>query len=318
MRSLAVSCLLLGLTACRAPEREPASSAPAAAAPYALLLGIAQDGGRPQLGCRASCCAGRPHEPVTALLVVDPRAGTRFLIDATPDLAAQLAFADKTAPIRVPDGARAPLFDGLFLTHAHMGHYAGLLQLGSEAYGARGAQVWASARMAAFLRANAPWNALFAEGGATLRELVPGEPVALGEGLALTPFLVPHRDEYSDTLAFRIEGPRRALLFAPDTDGWERWDPPVEARLAAVDFALLDATFFDADEVPGRDLSSIPHPFLRASIARFSALDGAGRAKLRFVHLNHTNPAFDPGSAASAELRAAGLRLGHTGERFEL
>jgi len=318
---LAVLGLLAGAgIACRAPHGGEGDGGGATAdEPYALLLGMAQDGGRPQIGCAQRCCAGAER-----VLVVDPRAGRRWLVDASPDLCEQVALADGHPPTRVahdagdPGDPRPPLFDGIFLTHAHMGHYAGLLELGREAYGARGTVVHASPRMADFLEGNAPWSALFGPGLARLERLAPGRSVELGDRLTLTAIAVPHREEFSDTLAFRIDGPRRTLLYAPDTDRWEGWDPPIEALLDGVDVALLDGTFFAPGEVPGRDLSEVPHPFLESSIERFSHLPRAVRARIRFVHLNHTNPAFDPASAARAALDAAGLGLGRTGERFEL
>jgi len=324
VRARPVLALLL-LAACRthpAPAPEAGSSVPPAG-PYALVLGTAQDGGCPQIGCEAPCCQAARADPhrrarVASLLVVDPPSGRRFLIDATPDLAEQLELARGRPPSRHPAGARPPLFDAILLTHAHMGHYAGLLELGREAYGSRGTRVLASPRMAAFLRSNAPWSALFGPEGATLEELAPGRELELAPGLRVLPRAVPHREEFSDTLAFELRGPHRRLLYAPDTDGWERWDPPVEAWIAGVDFALLDATFFGAGELPGRDLSTIPHPFLADSLERFGALDPQERRKIRFTHLNHSNPALDPVGPAATAVRAAGLALAREGELLEL
>ncbi len=297
----------------------PPAASPARGAPYVVVLGTAQDGGLPQIGCLLACCRAAREAParsrlVTALLLVDPRSGKRFLFDATPDIAEQVERSRGHPPDRALEGPRPPLFDGVFLTHAHMGHYAGLLELGREAYGSAGLVVHASERMEGFLRSNAPWSALFAEGGARIERLTPGEPVALGDELSVTPLAVPHREEFSDTLAFRIDGPARSLLFAPDTDAWERWSPPIEEHLRAVDLALVDGTFYDDGEVPGRDLSTIPHPFIRTSLERFAGLPESERAKVRFLHLNHTNPACDPGSAASARIRAAGMAVARDGE----
>jgi pyrroloquinoline quinone biosynthesis protein B len=309
--------------ACRALPRDPTADEPVTG-PYAVLLGLAQDGGRPQIGCELDCCRDlTPAErvPVVALLVVDPRSGRRWLLDASPDVGTQLRLEGARQERPVVDGRRPPLVDGIFLTHAHMGHYAGLLAFGREAYGSAGLRLHASERMGAFLRANAPWNALLARGeasGATLETLVPGRPVTLADDLVLTALAVPHRDELSDTLAFRVQGPRGSILYAPDTDGWEHWDPRVETVLAGVDVALLDATFFGPGELPGRDLAAVPHPFLRDSIARFAELPAAQRDGLRFIHLNHSNPAWNPDGPERAALRAAGLALGRVGERFEL
>ena len=44
----------------------------------------------------------------------------------------------------------------------------------------------------------------------------------------------------------------------------------------------------------------------------------AERAKVHFIHLNHTNPALVPGSDAQRQVEAAGMHLAEQGERFPL
>jgi pyrroloquinoline quinone biosynthesis protein B len=137
----------------------------------------------------------------------------------------------------------------------------------------------------------------------------------------VTPLLVPHRDEYSETVAFRVEGPRRSLLWLPDIDKWERWDAQgtrLEAVLAGVDVAYLDGTFFADGEVPGRAMSEIPHPFVRETLTRLAPLPAGERAKVRFVHLNRTNPLVRGDEAARAAVSAAGMAVAVEGEREEL
>jgi pyrroloquinoline quinone biosynthesis protein B len=290
---------------------------PSVAAParvYAIVLGIAQDGGVPHIGCRQEACEAARREParrqrVAALGLVDERSGRRYLIDATPDLPSQLetlhggrAWADRQRPV-----------DGILLTHAHVGHYAGLMYLGREALGARGVPVYATPRMARFLRENGPWGQLVALGQIELREIQPGQEVTLGTDLKVTALSVPHRDEYSDTVAFRVRGPSRSLLFVPDIDKWDRWDRRLEDELAAVDAALLDGTFFDASEVPGRSLAEIPHPLVEETAARA----GGARGRVRLVHLNHTNRLLWD-EAARARLAARGLALARDGEELPL
>jgi pyrroloquinoline quinone biosynthesis protein B len=310
--------------------------------PYALVLGTAQDGGLPQIGCERTCCAAARADPerrrlVASLLIVDPGSGRRWLIDASPDLAAQVerarghpvaravrrssAEAARTGPgAGAPDvlSNRPPLFDGLFLTHAHMGHVAGLLQLGREAYAARGLPVHGSPRMVRWLRENQPWSLLVGDGVLVPAALRPGESVALTADLAVTALAVPHRDELTDTLAFLVSGPNRTLLYLPDVDAWDRWDTPLEELLADVDVALVDGTFFSDGELPRRSLAAIPHPFIADTLARLAELPAALRSRLRFTHLNHSNPAADPESEAAARIREAGAAVAREGERFGL
>jgi pyrroloquinoline quinone biosynthesis protein B len=295
--------------------------APPASEPYVLLLGTAQDGGLPQIGCPRECCRAAREDParrrlVVSALVVDPRSGERWLLDASPDLPEQV---ERAAGHGAPRGEGRPaLFDGIFLTHAHIGHYTGLAALGREAYGTAPQTVHCSGSMAEYLSTNGPWELMVRLGQLRLEVMRPDEPMVLGEGLTIEALEVPHRPEYSDTYAFVVRGPSRSLLFLPDIDKWERWERRIEDVIADVDVALLDATFYDEGEVPGRSMADIPHPFIAESIERFAALPQAERAKVRLFHLNHTNPAADPTSEAARTVRAAGMSVAADGERFGL
>jgi pyrroloquinoline quinone biosynthesis protein B len=288
------------------------ASAPEVAAspgPYLVVLGIAQDGGYPQAGMKESP-AWEDHSLrrlVASLGVVDPGSGRRWLIEATPDFKDQLHRLDRQAPVE-----ETPGLAGIFLTHGHMGHYTGLLHLGREAMGARRVPVYAMPRMAALLRGNAPWELLVRLEHIELRPLAAGVAVELAPGLRVTPFEVPHRDEYTETVGFLVQGPRRAALFLPDIDKWERWDEQgqrIESWIERVDIAYLDGTFFADGEVPGRSMAEIPHPFIEESLRRFSALPEAERRKVRFIHLNRTNPALDPAGAAVRRIEEAGMAV---------
>ena len=287
--------------------------------PYVLVLGTAQDGGFPQLGCTEPPCVAARANPalrrhVTSILLADPQSGRRWLFDASPDLAEQIELARGHPPTRRETGHRPPPFDGVFLTHAHIGHYLGLAQLGREVYGVRGQPVHATPRLCEFLRANGPWSLLVADGAIELRELPPGGSIELAPDLRVETVRVPHRDEFSDTVAFVIRGPERSVAYLPDIDKWERWDVRLEDFLAGVDLAFVDGTFHADGEVPGRSMAEIPHPFVRETIARLASAPAELRAKVVFTHLNHTHPAALPGSAAEREIRAAGMRVAREGE----
>jgi pyrroloquinoline quinone biosynthesis protein B len=291
--------------------------------PHVLVLGTAQDGGLPQIGSRSPQSERARRDPdarrlVASLLIVDPRSGTRWLIDATPDIREQVERAEGHPPTRKTRGARPPLFEGIFLSHAHMGHYTGLIHLGREAYGAHKMPVHASARMCEFLRKNAPWDLLVRAEHIQLHPFQPGEPVQLTPDLTVTPFQVPHRDEYTDTMGFLIKGPRRSLLYIPDIDKWDRWKRPVEDLIATVDIALLDGTFYADGEIPGRAMAEIPHPFILESLKRFATLPVSERRKIRFIHLNHTNPAADPTGSEARKIRETGMDITEEGQQFSL
>jgi len=313
MRSVAVLCVLLGLSVAGCATTRPG----VADGPYLIVLGTAQDAGSPQVNSPADHPARRgPHRRryATSLGLVDPAGGQRWLFEATPDFRAQAWLLSRAEP---PADAAIRL-DGVFLTHAHIGHYAGLMFLGHESMGARGVPVYAAPRMAAFLRANGPWSQLVGYGNIDLRELTPGVAVDLAAGIVLTPFLVPHRQEFSEVLGYRIAGPRRSALFIPDIDAWEQWETDLADAVRGVDVAYLDATFYDDNEIPGRDMSGFPHPRIVETMARLASLPDEERRKVRFIHLNHTNPAQWPGTPARREITRRGFGVAVRGDVFGL
>jgi pyrroloquinoline quinone biosynthesis protein B len=285
---------------------------PVPVGPHVIVLGTAQDAGLPQIGCTKTRCVraarGEGRRLVSSLLLVDPRARKRWLFDASPDLREQTVLAG---------AGERPIFDGVFLTHAHIGHYTGLMFLGRESFGAKGVPVWGTDRLREFLTNHGPWSQLVALGQIELRPLA-SEPVALAADLSVVALPVPHRDELSDTVAFVIRGPERKLLYLPDIDKWEKWDRRIEDLVAEVDVALVDGTFYANGEIPGRDMSEIPHPFIVESLERFGALPAVERDKIWFTHLNHTNPAADEGGEAQGEIGRAGMHVAREAMRFAL
>jgi pyrroloquinoline quinone biosynthesis protein B len=257
-----------------------AGSQPALVSPYTIVLGIAQDGGYPQAGCERPDCVAAWNDPtlrrhVVSLGIVDPATHERWMIDATPDFPEQL-HALGGLPLA-----------GILLSHAHIGHYLGLAQLGREVIGAHDLPVYAMPRMRAFLEHNGPWDQLVRLHNIDLRPMEDGVPIRLNANITVTPVAVPHRGEYSETVGFIVKGPKRSVLWIPDADRWEN----VEELIARVDVAYLDGTFFDAKELPGRNLAEIPHPMIYDSMQRFEKLPASERAKIRFIHLNQSNPA---------------------------
>ncbi len=304
--------------------------APAAASPgtssaaVAVVLGTAQDGGLPQAGCDCARCAAARRDPgrrrhVASLALQLPASGRTWLIDATPDLGEQLETVRRLRPHPAGGPDRQPV-DGILLTHAHVGHYLGLAFLGFESVDSHELPVWASARMAAFLRGNGPWSLLVARRNIALREIQPGVPLQLAEGLGVTALTVPHRDELSDTLAFLVRGPRRTLLYVPDTDSWTAWPLPLPEllRRERVDLALLDGTFHSAGELPDRDVRTIGHPLMTATMELLREPVRQGAVRVFFTHLNHSNPALDPDSPERRGLAAAGFAVLEEGQRLEL
>lgn len=293
--------------------------------PFIKVLGIAQDAGFPQAGCQKDCCAEAWQNPAlrkhaTSLAVCDPLTQQVWLLDCTPDFKDQLrAIHDlrrQWAPQKTTSSA--PTVNGIFLTHAHIGHYAGLIHLGREVMGVDGTPVYAMPRMRKFLSENGPWDQLVKLKNIQLQALKVDNSIRLSPDIVITPIAVPHRDEYSETVGFIIQGPKKSALFIPDIDKWERWDRAIEDLIKQVDVAYLDGTFYGNGEIPGRDLSQIPHPFIEESLQRFSKLPSSLRQRIRFIHLNHTNPALNPDSAAVRTIQDVGCHVARQGEDFSL
>lgn len=275
----------------------------------AVLLGVAQDGGVPQAGCGCPTCrrAWRNPEfrvPVACLGLMDHGEGKAWMIDATPDFPEQLH--------RLGSLARDCVLSGLLITHAHVGHYAGLIHLGKEVQDTRALPVYVSERMADFLSKNAPWAGLIARGNVELHLVEPGREISLSPRLSVIGFPVPHRDEYSDTLAFLARGAKKALFYCPDIDSWERWERDLKGFLSDIDVALLDGTFFRVDEL-GERTGEVPHPPVTETVKLLTGLT----CDVRFIHLNHTNPLLLPGKERDW-LCAQGFRVGQVGDLWEL
>lgn len=288
-----------------------------AESPFVVVLGIVQDAGYPQADCEKACCITAWEQPqfrrmVSCIAVVDPASGQYWLVDATPDFAEQQHIAKHLIPGKDLNLA------GIFLTHAHIGHYTGLMYLGREAMGTKEVPVYAMPRMADFLKNNGPWSQLVSLKNIEIRHLQADSAVVLNERLKMTPILVPHRDEFSEAVGFKIEGPSKSLLFIPDIDKWERWERDINNLFGEANFALLDGSFFKNGEIPGRDMAEIPHPFIEESMARFGQLPAMERAKIRFIHFNHTNPVLQANSEAAQSVWKQGFGLAEEGERFGL
>lgn len=284
--------------------------------PFLYVLGVVQDAGYPQAGCYQPHCLPGWQDPAlrrgaTSIAVVDPASGSKYLFEATPDLPEQLYALELAAP---DDQYRLA---GVFLSHAHIGHYAGLMYFGREAMNTRNVSVYAMSRMRQFLQDNGPWSQLVSLDNISLRLLQNFQTVPL-DNILVTPLLVPHRDEFSETVGFMILGPTRSALFIPDIDKWELWNRSIIDEIQNVDYALIDATFFSGDELPGRDMSEIPHPFVVESMALFQDLPAEQKEKIWFIHMNHSNPLLDSGSEAYRQVIEAGYQVAREGLRLPL
>ncbi|QOI97507.1 MAG: MBL fold metallo-hydrolase [Flammeovirgaceae bacterium] len=249
---------------------------------------------------------------VVSLGIIDPKTNQRWIIEATPDLPRQLKLLNDLAGVE----NKAP--DGILLTHAHIGHYAGLMYLGREGMNANGVPVYALPRMKDYLQTNGPWSQLVYLKNINLIGIRPEEKIRLSPSVSITPFTVPHRDEFSETAGYLVEGSSKKLLFIPDIDKWEKWDKNIVDLVKTVDYAFLDATFFDGEEIQTRNISEIPHPFVIESMRLFGALPESERGKIHFIHFNHTNPLLNPAGMALEKVKEQGFAVARFGAVFPL
>jgi len=204
--------------------------------------------------------------------------------------------------------------DGIFLTHAHIGHYTGLIHLGREVMGASGVPVYAMPKMKTFLEGNGPWSQLVELNNIEIKPQQDSTTVKLNSSISVTPFTVPHRDEFSETVGYKIQINDKSVIFIPDIDKWSKWNQDIIEVIRKSDMALLDASFFKNGEIPGRDMSEIPHPFVEESIALFGKLSDEDKAKVLFIHFNHTNPMNFSDSEESQLVRDKGFKIAYEGQ----
>lgn len=296
------------LSSCQSPEPIPES-------PFLMVLGIAQDAGFPQADCKKACCKAvwegkESPKMVSCLALVDPQSHQFWLFDATPDFKYQLQ--------KVKDLFPGIQLSGIFLTHAHIGHYTGLMQLGREVMGSRQMSVFAMPRMKTFLETNGPWSQLVALKNIEIQPLQADSAIVLNKKFQITPLLVPHRDEYSETVGFSIKVNEKKALFIPDIDKWRLWDRSIEEQIQSHDIAFLDGTFYENGEIPGRDMSEIPHPFIVESLETFQSLPAKEKSKIHFIHFNHTNPVLQRNSEARQNVLREEFQLAEEGMIFNL
>ena len=280
------------------------------------VLGTIQDGGIPHMGCNKVCCLKHFKNNtfrvgVSSLGISNLKNETNYLIDATPNVNHQLkALIGTSNP--------SEKLNGIFLTHAHMGHYSGLLNFGREAMNSKNIPLYLMPRFYNFIQDNGPWNQLVKLENVMLKRIYDREKITLESNLSITPIQVPHRDEYSETVGFLIEGNTKSALYIPDIDKWEKWNNSIVELIKNVDYAFLDGTFYDEKEVNNRDISEIPHPFIIESLKLFNPLDKSEKNKIYFIHLNHTNPLLNSDSSEYNRVIREGFNVADPNMEFFL
>lgn len=282
-----------------------------------LVLGTVQDAGSPHIACKKDCCKDLfknpdPSRKVVSLGLIDHDNKETFLFEATPDITTQIKKLTQVASF----GKEVP--DGVFLTHAHIGHYAGLMYFGKEAMNATQVRTYVMPRFKNYLSKNGPWSQLVNNENIKTTQIAADSAMWINSNILVMALQVPHRDEYSETVGYIINGPNKAALFIPDIDKWSKWKVNILKLIDRVDYAFLDATFFDGEEINNRDISEIPHPFVIESMELFSNLDADTKEKIHFIHFNHTNPLLNKESDEHKLVKRLGFNIASINQKFKL
>ena len=284
--------------------------------PYVVVLGIAQDAGVPQMGCDSPFCQKawknpRLRQMVSSIALVNPSKKERWIFDATPDLPEQFQLLKEIT------GDFSNNLAGIFLTHAHIGHYTGLMYFGRESMNTKDVKVYAMPRMKTMLETNAPWSQLVSLKNIVLQPIENKQTTKISENISVQSFLVPHRDEFSETVGFRITANKKSLVFIPDIDKWQNWSETLEDIVKSNDYVLIDGTFFADGEI-NRPMSEVPHPFVSETIELLKNLPLHEKNKVYFIHFNHSNPLVQGDKLKIKLLKSKGFNITFQGQKFDL
>ena len=281
-----------------------------------LVLGSVQDGGYPHIGCKKVCCKSAWNDIskrrfVSSLAIVDTLLNECWIIDASPDIKFQINMISDFLEIN-----NSPKIKGIFLTHAHTGHYSGLLDLGKEALNISETLLYVMPQMCDFINSNSAFKFLLESKNISLEIIKNNQKINLAYSAYIAPFLVPHRNEMSETVGYCIKSPSKSTIYLPDIDSWDQWDKNILDLVRENDYLFIDGTFYNRNEIQNRDISEIPHPFVIDTLEKLISLDKKDRSKIFFTHLNHTNLLIQDSHPATRKLIIDGYNIANDGYSF--
>ena len=283
-----------------------------------LTLGTAQDGGFPHIGCNGNCCKQAQENPalgrlIASISIVDRLKSKAWIIDVTPDISKQIRILMKYIP-----NLEYPSLSGIFLTHAHIGHYLGLLYFGLEALNLKNIPVYVLPGMKSFLYKNSMFYQMIENNNIIIKELNPDSKIELSKNLKIEAFFVPHRNELSETVGYSIQGKSKSLIYIPDIDSWEDWNINLTDVIKDNDIIIIDGTFCSKDEIQNRDIKKIPHPSIIESMNLMEELQLKEKNKVFFTHLNHTNKVLNSNSQEYNNVITSGYNILKDKQTFAL
>ncbi len=293
------------------------------------VLGSAAGGGFPQWncgcpGCRAVRDGSRPCRSRTqSSLAISVDDEQWFLINASPDVRAQL----EAAPALLPTAGRATPLQAVLLTDAELDHALGLLLLRE----AESLELHATAAVHETLRTdNSLLTTLHAYCPVKWREVVPGEDVALGNGLSYRAFDVPttKRSRFGPERGpGRVVGYRftdeRSGHCAVCLPGVQEITDEVREQLRDCTSLFIDGTCFSDDEMPrlglasktAREMGHLPMSGPGGSLEQLAELPIERKI---YVHLNNTNPVLLDDSPERREVERLGFEVASDGTEVQI
>lgn len=264
------------------------------------VLGTAQDGGYPQPACSCPNCKAAIYDKSlirlpASLAILDINNKKSYIIDPTPHFPEQLQSLNETAQkYNFPENH----LHGVFLTHAHIGHYTGLIYFGKEAINYNKLNVYTTRLMKDFLLKNQPWQSLIENKNINITLFEFNKNIEKINNFLVKAIKVPHRAEYTDTASFLIKGKNKTLYYLPDIDSWGNFRKKFNKITSKSDFLLIDGTFFQYSELAkyrNRNIKNVPHPPIKKTINELKKGKlKLNNSKLFFTHFNHTNKALNP------------------------
>jgi pyrroloquinoline quinone biosynthesis protein B len=304
-----------------------------------VVLGAAAGGGFPQWNCNCAVCreawAGRAPAQTQASLAVSADGEHWFLLNASPDLRAQILATPALQPQR--PGRDSPIA-GVVLSNGDVDAVAGLLTL-RESWPL---SLYATRGVHDILAANTVFNVLRPDNVAR-HPLTLGEPVVLATrdgrptGLCLEAFSVPGKvalyledGRIEERLAERSENTIGLMIAAPATGkrfyyipACATVDDELAARIAGAALLFFDGTLWRDDEMINAGLGAktgrrMGHLSVSGPHGSMTALAGLGIKRKLFIHINNTNPILCAGSPEFAAVLAAGWEVARDGLEITL
>ncbi len=111
---------------------------------------------------------------------------------------------------------------------------------------------------------------------------------------------------------------RESVLFIPDINKWRKWELNIIEEIAKVNYAFVDATSHDNEEIPDRNIEEVPYSFIIESMELFQSLPLSEKQKIHFIHFNHTNAVIDTTSQQAEFVLKQGYRIAQVYDAIEL